>query len=446
MRARLFLPVLVAVLPLGGPTANAQEAPLCSVSTPPSGTLAAAKALYAQSCPGLARRDCDPAADGAWMCSSGVIGVAAADGSRAPDAPPVLVAEPAPRPDPVLPPAPTQPTDGSVCAVETGSGGSLGEAVGLYQRRCAGIARLDCDPLPNGGWSCSSGVIGAGAPGGSARAPSPTVPPAPRPAPPAPPAPEPAPPPPAPEPPPPVTAPAPSGSGGVGRLGGGDLLSLHYDNCPDTDDGHAMAAGFSLTQTLGITPLVVNGTCGDPRRGQYKRQSQSVVDASFGSALNAETDRSGAVSSATDAFAGVLANGADVWIAEGGPSDFTADVLRLLASRYPGLDRRRIHVVQHSTWNERNTESRDLRFVRSVTDYIRLEDGNHTNATANLNQRSSSFVSRARSSRYNNAWNAAFVYLNPNVRLDFSDTVELLYIIGDGATRNPDDFAGRYLR
>ena len=121
-------------------------------------------------------------------------------------------------------------------------------------------------------------------------------------------------------------------------------------------------------------------------------------------------------------------------------------MLRALARDYPGLDLKRVRVVQHSSWNEKQTDAGSLRYVQRVSGYTRLADGNRANATAGLNQRSGKFVAAARSSRYARAWNAAFDYLNPNQRLDFSDTVELLYIVGDSATRNPDDFAERYLR
>ena len=74
-----------------------------------------------------------------------------------------------------------------------------------------------------------------------------------------------------------------------------------------------------------------------------------------------------------------------------------------------------------------------------------IRDSN--NATADLNIKSDSFVNRARSSsRYGSAWNAAFAYLNPNTKLDFSDTVELLHILGVPKSRvaNVNEFGNEY--
>jgi len=42
-----------------------------------------------------------------------------------------------------------------------------------------------------------------------------------------------------------------------------DLLALHYDNCPDKDDGHAIPAGKSIVEKFGINNvMVVNGRYG----------------------------------------------------------------------------------------------------------------------------------------------------------------------------------------
>ncbi|MDB3936453.1 hypothetical protein N9383_07055 [Granulosicoccus sp.] len=60
---------------------------------------------------------------------------------------------------------------------------------------------------------------------------------------------------------------------------------------------------------------------------------------------------------------------------------------------------------------------------------------------------SRSFVNAALQSTFASAWTAAFDYLDPiNTKLDFSDTVELLFIIGDDDTETVDDFADRYLQ
>lgn len=410
-------------------------------------TLGAAKEAYAKRCPGLPRIDCDPVGGG-WSCSSRVIGARAPGGLTAPAAP-----------------SATPPTgggdggsggdgsgsdDGGVGDVcESPRAGSLGAAQAAFDSLCAvaGFERRDCDPVPDGGWVCSSAVIGERAPGepGSAG------------------------------------GGGASGSGGSGGSGGGgtdgsggsggsgggggsaggggggrigkvdpgDLVALHYDNCPDPDDGHAIAAGKSVVVTVGLPRVIVaNGTCGDAIRDRYRPESVAVARAAWGNDfIDAFGGGSAAVDRAAEAWAGTLANGDDVWVADGGPSDFTARVLRRIGERFPSVDRKRVHVVQHSAgFNRGNTSEANLALVRNVADYIEIPNGNvGGNGSADLNMQSSSFVAKARASRFATEWNAAFDYLDPNRRLDFSDTVELLFMIEDNATKTVDDFAERYL-
>ena len=465
----------------GSPTARAQDA--CSAAASPGEGLEAARALFAERCPAHERRDCDPI-DGAWLCSSVVIGDAAPAGTASVDAgaaPPV--ASPAP--------VPTTPLAGTRACTATGA--TLGAAREAFPGACAGAVPVDCDPSGSG-WTCSSEVLGAAAPGGRTvpiLAAAPTAPPAPAtptaPVPSTPPAPgTPVPPSPA-EPPPPAPDPAPSptpaapapvvpepgpeaspgvpvaASPAVGRLREGDLLVLMYDNCSDPDDGHAAAAAKAAIAGTGApAPWIVNGTCGANLESQFNTRSRALMDAVWGGSwLDASVDRAGAVSASADAWAAALANGRDVWIAEGGPSDVTAEIVREIGARYPSLDTGRLRVVQHSAWNERHTAPANLAFVRAATDYLKIDDGNFGgNGTADLNptggdfdRLTGPFVETAAGGPFAGEWRAAFEYLPPGCpgrtevcKLDFSDTAELLYILGDETTRDVASFAARYLR
>jgi len=243
---------------------------------------------------------------------------------------------------------------------------------------------------------------------------------------------------------PPPANPAPS----TGRYSSGDLLALHYDSAPDLDDLHSMAAGYSVVQRLGITPLVVNGACGFDRCNVYQPQSERVIAASFGSSLNYVRNRSRAISESGNRWASTLANGRRVWIADGGPMDFTADVLRWLQDNHAQLNLKRITVVQHSQWNIDHTRGSNFNFVRATANYVKIDDGNFANnRTADLNQSASGYASITAASPFAAAWAEAFRHLPLSRKgTDFSDTVELLYIIGDNSTKNVNDFANRYLR
>ncbi len=230
---------------------------------------------------------------------------------------------------------------------------------------------------------------------------------------------------------------------------GRDLVALHYDHAPDRDDAHAAVAGLMVSQSMDLQVIVVGGAYGRWNADRYDAASEAVMDATWGAAwLNAHTGRDAAFAASVERWLQTLNSGADVWVAEGGQSDLTASIVRQIQQALPGVDTNsRIHVVQHSDWNEVHADQSDLGYVRSNTDYMRIEDGNFANATADLNQQSQTFVDAVLASQYATAWRAAFTYLSPGSKLDFSDAVELLHIVGVGPdqVRTPDDFAARFI-
>jgi len=390
------------------PTAPALP-PVAGTCTAQGTSLALAVSNYARSCPTLPRKDCDPISGGRWLCSSDTISN---------NAPPVTS-------NPVTPtPTPSEPVLPPVAGSCTADGATLAQARTNYANTCPTIARKDCDPIGGGRWMCSSENI--------SNSMQPVVP--------------------TPTPENNTPTPAPTGSGGVGRISASDLLALHYDNCPDRDDGHAIVAGKAVIDKFSLQNIiVVNGTCGAGIRDRYQPSSVEVLRAVWGNdwldSFNQETN---AVNTSAERWAATLANGDDVWVAEGGPSDFTAKVLQRIGELYPSVNRKRIRVVQHSTaprFNETLTSPAALALVKRVTDYRPIPDGNFSgNGSAQLGGRSTYFVNTARQSRYASEWEAAFNYLNPEERLDFSDTVEVLYIVDDTDTLTADDFATNYLR
>ena len=174
--------------------------------------------------------------------------------------------------------------------------------------------------------------------------------------------------------------------------------------------------------------------------------------------LDAHNQRTASVNTSANEWASVLANGGSVWVAEGGQSDFSADIVRRIASQFSGINLKKITIVQHSAgstaYNERFTDAANLTYLRNTISYQTIPTGNAgNNGSADLNSQSSFFVSTARSGRFSTEWNAAFNYLRPdcairteNCKLDFSDTVEVLYLVNDQATRSVNDFANTYLR
>ncbi len=225
---------------------------------------------------------------------------------------------------------------------------------------------------------------------------------------------------------------------------GVDLISLHYDFAPDRDDAHASVSAMTLTDTLNIQPLVVTGTTGDGNRSRYIADAVRFQNVVWG--INGHVPAmerwDEAVSTVANIWTDVIDRGGKVFVAEGGQSDFTADVIRLLINN-GNYNRNDVEVIQHSIWNEEQSSQQDLNFVRQNTVYLKIEDGNGANATADLNQKSNNFLQWASNRNNSNKWDEAFNFLNPDNKLDFSDTVELLHILDIGLDQisSPDTFS-----
>ncbi len=226
-----------------------------------------------------------------------------------------------------------------------------------------------------------------------------------------------------------------------------DLLAVHHST--DPDDTYSTVASRELATWAGVSPLVVVGPA-STRSKLDMVEVAAVMNATWGGGwLSVEADGSSAVSTSALQWVNALDDGGQVWIAEGGPSAFTADVLREVISQRPTVDTRaRIHVVQHSELSEARTTSTDLAFVQSNTDYRKIDDGNEANDTADLKADDGSFGATALAGRHSTAWAAAFAYTDPDDGIDFSDTVAVLEILGIGTdlVRSTSDFADEIVR
>ena len=230
-----------------------------------------------------------------------------------------------------------------------------------------------------------------------------------------------------------------------------DLVSLHYDHAPDKDDGQSAAADRTVLQTVhGVEwikkhVVAVSGAYGKngPEFNAGSDRVMDVVWKDLGGWLPGHTNREQVVQDLTRRWTDVLKAGGDVWVKEGGQSDITADVVRALKKGWPDLDTKaRIHVVQHSRWNEEQTGVAALDYARQHTHYIRIRDAN---TYLNVKGGDKPFVEAARRHpKFGPSWRAAFAYYAPEERLDFSDTGELLHILGLGEL-GIDAFRQRFL-
>ena len=167
-----------------------------------------------------------------------------------------------------------------------------------------------------------------------------------------------------------------------------DLISLHYDHAPDKDDGHSAAADRSLLQAL-FGPqwlpehvVAVSGAYG-LNAETFNGDSDAVRDAAWNDAggwLAALDDREKAIEQLTARWSKTLDAGGDVWVKEGGQSDITAAVVERVQRALPAVDTlARIHVVQHSDWNENQTTPAALAYAKMATHYIRISAATSAN-------------------------------------------------------------------
>lgn len=158
-----------------------------------------------------------------------------------------------------------------------------------------------------------------------------------------------------------------------------DLLLVQYDCKTDVDDLHSVAAFRTILNDNDYSKLnyhAVAGTYGT-QEGLYVPPNQ-LFQLAFGKNWSdANKDFNKAVKQVKKKVETTLKKGGNVWIAEAGQSDFTAELLKAIQSELPDINTSHcIHVVQHSDWNESVTTPERLKFVKANTDYLKIPDGN----------------------------------------------------------------------
>ncbi|UZD22839.1 hypothetical protein PBT90_05330 [Algoriphagus halophytocola] len=159
-----------------------------------------------------------------------------------------------------------------------------------------------------------------------------------------------------------------------------DLLLVNLDCKTDVDDIHTAAAFATLLHQPAFANLkyhVVAGTYG-VQEGLYVPPNE-LLELAFKNSKwsDAHADQERALRQVMQEVKKVLKNQADIWIAEAGQSDFTAKLVKNIQRELPAIEvATRIHVVQHSNWNEEVTSAAALSFVKNTVDYHKIPDGN----------------------------------------------------------------------
>jgi hypothetical protein len=230
-----------------------------------------------------------------------------------------------------------------------------------------------------------------------------------------------------------------------------DLVSLHYDHAPDKDDGQSAAADRTILETFYGTywikrhVVAVSGAYGKNAR-RFNSKSDTVMDAAWKEPcgwLAANVKRKEAIDKLVQRWSKAIQKGGDVWVKEGGQSDITADVLKEIRNKFPDLDtKKHIHVIQHGRWNENQTTDAALYYTKKYTHYVKIQDANRY---LNIQGGDKAFEKVAMNHQlFGTMWKAAFDYYPPKQRLDFSDTGELMHILGLGEM-SIQDFRKRFL-
>ncbi len=241
-----------------------------------------------------------------------------------------------------------------------------------------------------------------------------------------------------------------------------DLLLLHYDFKTDVDDLHSVAAFATLAANSAFAELNYHAVAGayGTQSGLYVPPND-LCELAFGDRWSdAHSNFDQALGEVQRQAQNVLDNQGDIWIAEGGQSDFSAALVKALGQENPGLNtKRRIHIVQHSGWNEEVTSAESLAFAKVNADYHKIPDGNATgNGTPGFRSdnviRVQDYLGQqlllvwelaiAKANKYNGVEDR---YLNESINkggLDFSDFSEVCWILGLQDLVDGDDFFRRY--
>jgi len=228
-----------------------------------------------------------------------------------------------------------------------------------------------------------------------------------------------------------------------------DLLLANFDCKTDVDDLHTVAAFATLMSNPTYSQIYFHAVAGayGIQEGLYVPPNKLFQLAFNDNWTDAHKNMNEAVQKVNSIVLEVFSAGGDLWIAEAGQSDFSAQLIQFIISESPSLNpKERIHLIQHSGWNEKVTSPKSLAFVKKHIDYQKIPDGNAVgNGTPGF--RSPTFNASALKlddPRLRSIWQLAIDlgnqyngkegrYTNEAVEnggLDFSDLSETCWILG----------------
>lgn len=242
-----------------------------------------------------------------------------------------------------------------------------------------------------------------------------------------------------------------------------DLLLAQFDCKTDVDDLHSVAAFITLMSDANFSKInyhAVAGTYGI-QEGLYVPPNDLFQLAFGDNWTDAHTNSETAIERVKEKIKITLGNHGDIWIADAGQSDFTAQLIKAVQADLPEINlKQRIHVVQHSDWNEEVTSPESLQFVMKNADYQKIPDGNAVgNGTPGFRSPEYTFwKDKITNPKLIEIWQLALDlsnkyngkegrYNNEAIMaggLDFSDLSEVCWILGIQDIKDTEQFFNRY--
>jgi hypothetical protein len=238
-----------------------------------------------------------------------------------------------------------------------------------------------------------------------------------------------------------------------------DLYLAHFDVKTDVDDVHSVAGVATMLADPRFSKVRYHAVAGayGIQEGLYV-PAEEVFDLAFGEQWsNAHGAFDEALNEVCSLSIETLNDGGSIWIAEAGQSDFSAALLRNIHELIPESNvRDRVHIVQHSDWNEEVTTAEDLAFVQESASYQKIPDGNAPgNGSPGLRSKTAiNWQEYVGDARLTEIWTTAVEiantyngadgrYLNEAIQaggLDFSDVAETAWIFGFSDLADVNDF------
>lgn len=242
-----------------------------------------------------------------------------------------------------------------------------------------------------------------------------------------------------------------------------DLFLAQFDIKTDVDDIHSVAGVATMLADSRFSDVHYHAVAGayGIQKGLYVPANELFEAAFKDNWSDAHSDYKRALREVTVRVTNTLENGGNIWIADAGQSDFSADLVRNIKTILPEINTAtRIHIVQHSDWNENSTAPENLEYVKANVSYHKIPDGNVIgNGSPGFNtEKIINWKDQITNPKIVHIWDMALEianryngkenrYNNPAIAsggMDFSDVSETCWIFGFSKLVDAEQFFNEF--